>query len=199
MANEYQFTNNKELTVINLLGTAGVGKSTVMGFLYGKMKEKGYNVEMASEWVKHHGIYEARKSIFLEQDYIFAQQHRKLRRLLGHVDVAVTDSPLILGLIYQPDWYPKSFGKYVLDVFDTYNNINFFIRRKTFDYKEAGRVQNEQESKEKEKQLEKLLKRHKIPFMDIDNLNDFGNVVAQAILEETLEVLKQQKIASRQS
>lgn len=190
---EYTFHDNKKLTVINLLGTAGTGKSTIMGYTFGKLKERGYNVEMASEWIKEGGIYEARKNMFLEQDYILAKQHRRLRRLVGQVDIAITDCPLVLGLIYKPDWYPQSFDQYVLDVFNSYNNINFFLHRNSFDYKEKGRAHTEQESVIKEVALQQLLYDNNINYIDIDNIRECGNTVAAVVAEETINMLSDQK------
>jgi GTPase SAR1 family protein len=190
---EYTFTDNKRLTVINLFGAAGTGKSTIMGYTYGKLKERGYNAEMASEWIKEGGIYEARKNVFLEQDYILAKQHRKLRRLVGQVDIAVTDCPLMLGLIYKPDWYPKSFDQYVIDIFNSYNNINFFLHRNSFEYTERGRVHTEQQSIDKEVELQQLLLKHNINYIDIDNIRECGNVVAAVIAEETINRQTEQK------
>lgn len=68
-----------------------------------------------------------------DQIYIFAKQQRRINRLVGSVDIAITDIPLPISILYNKD-LSESFNGLVLKTFNQYNNINFFIDR-TKEYK----------------------------------------------------------------
>lgn len=138
------YTDNKKLTVINFFGSPGTGKSTTAAGLFHLMKCQYYNVELVTEYAKDL-VWSDRQNMFAEQDYIFAKQNNRLRRLVGKVDYAITDSPLLLGLFYLPWDFPPSFSKFLEDTFNTYDNVNIFLKR-TKPYVKLGRNQTEEES-----------------------------------------------------
>lgn len=138
------YTKNKNLTVINMLGGPGSGKSTVAAGLFSLMKCHNYNVELVTEYPKDL-IWAERQNMFTEQDYILAKQNHRLRCLVGKVDYVVTDTSLLLGLFYMPDDFPSSFAPFVLDTFNSYNNINIFLKRLK-PYVQLGRNESEAES-----------------------------------------------------
>lgn len=117
--------------VINLFGGPCTGKSTRAAGLFYKMKKNGFNVEYVYEYAKEL-TYEQRQNV-LNQDqlYVFAKQHRKVNRLIPHLDYIVLDSPLILSNIYfNPNTNPYSwevFEPLILDTFNKYNNVNFLL------------------------------------------------------------------------
>jgi hypothetical protein len=83
--------------------------------------------------------------------------------LIDKVDVIITDSPTIMGLIYC-DWnvFPKSFETLVVDLFNSQgDNLNYLLRRST-PYQTIGRSQTEDEAKEKDWQIVDLISRHEI-------------------------------------
>jgi len=168
--------DNKKLTVINFFAGPSVGKSTIAPALYVKMKKKGMKVEFVHEFAKD-CVWESMTHIFTEQDYIFGQQHRMIRRLIRHdIDYAVVDSSILLGLLYMPEWFPKSFEPFLLDVFHSYNNINIFLERNpAIPYVQAGRNQTEEQAKHKDVELKTLLHKHAIPyfsFLSEDGVED---------------------------
>ena len=156
---------NKKLTVINFFGGPSVGKSTIAPLLFGKMKKKGYKVEFVHEFAKD-CVWESMSHIFTEPDYIFGQQHRMIRRLVRHdIDYAIVDSSILLALLYMPDWFPKTFEPFLLEVFHSYTNINIFLERNpAIPYIEAGRNQTEEQAKQKDVELKELLHKHSIPY-----------------------------------
>ena len=107
--------------------------------------------------------------MMVEQDMIFAQQHRLIRRLVSHdIDYAVVDSSILLGLFYMPDWYPKSLSPLIVEVFNTYDNINIFLNRNPdIPYVQAGRYQNEQEAIEKDIAIRAYFKENNIPHWQV--------------------------------
>ena len=144
----HTYYENKKLTVINFFGGAGVGKSTTAAELFATMKKNGYKVDLAHEVAKDL-VWEEAYNIFGEQDYMFALQNRKLRRLIGHdIDYAVVDSSILLSLFYMPYDFPASFRQYVEEAFDSYDNINIFLDPSPeIPYVQAGRNETEAQAK----------------------------------------------------
>ena len=138
----------KKTVVVNLLAGPGAGKTTCAWAIASELKKRGIEAEYVSEYAKDlvwderfdllDGAPEHQKAIYEEQD-------RRVQRLLGKVDVVVTDSPSLLSLMYikEPD---PDFTKDVLSRFNSQQNFNLFINRgKT--YQQIGRLQTLDESK----------------------------------------------------
>tara|TARA_R100001530_G_scaffold63598_1_gene45720 strand:- start:2768 stop:3283 length:516 start_codon:yes stop_codon:yes gene_type:complete len=143
------------MKVINLFGGPGCGKSTAAAGLFHLMKSRRMSVELVNEFAKD-VVWDNSRDILKDQLYIFANQNRKLERLKGRVDYAITDSPLLLTLIYMPKNYPESFISFVHDIFDSYDNTNVFINR-VKPYIESGRVETEEQAKEIDDKIKPLL------------------------------------------
>lgn len=172
-----------ETTIVNLFAGPGAGKSTIMAELFALLKWNKVNCEMAPEWYKEQ-IWDNNTNI--DQIYIFAKQLRRLQKLVGNVDIVITDSPLLMSLIYDVDqnW---SFGQLVRDKFHLYNNVNFFLNR-TKKYNPAGRLQTEEEAIAKDQEVRKML--------ELDSTLNFVDVEAcsQGAAEEIFEYLKDWKM-----
>ena len=150
-----------KLKVINLTGGPGSGKSTTAAGLFYKMKIKGYSVELVTEYSKDK-TYEGHFNHLEDQLYIFGKQHRRLARLVGHVDYAITDSPLYLSIIYNKS-YGSTFDKFVLECYNSYDNINIFIERAK-PYVNIGRSQTENEARDIDKNIKALLTSTLLPY-----------------------------------
>lgn len=144
----------RNLKCVNLFSGPGSGKSTSAAGLFYLMKTSGYNVELVTEYAKDK-VYEGHLGCLEDQIYIFAKQQRRLNRLVGQVDYAITDSPLPLSILYNKD-LNMTFEHLVLDTFNKYSNLNFYINR-TKEYKQIGRTQNEIEARELDGKLLTLL------------------------------------------
>ena len=113
------------MIVVNLFGGPGSGKSTTRAGLFYLMKLAGMKVEEAPEWIKHK-VYEEDPYPFKDQLYTLAKQNKQVRELDGKVDWCVTDSPILLSLIYG-EGKTETFKKLVHETYDSYDNINIFI------------------------------------------------------------------------
>jgi hypothetical protein len=149
--------------VINLCGGPGVGKSTTAAGLFFAMKKLGINVEMSLEYSKDI-VYDQHFKMFESQEKIFAEQNWRLARLLNSGnDFAITDCPLILGLLYTQKT-EKKFIELVIEKFHSYQNHNYVLTR-SHAFNTVGRVQkDEQDAIDLDGKLHELLAEHNIPF-----------------------------------
>lgn len=150
--------------IINLAGSCGVGKSTTAAGLFYLMKRAGLNVELSTEWVKQ-AVWEERKTVFEDQFYINAKQNHNLVSIVGKTDYIISDSPLFLGGVYGANYFP-SYNKFLLEVFNSYNNINFLLTRSK-PYCSIGRVHTEEQSNRIALELKEYMIKNDIPHQEI--------------------------------
>jgi hypothetical protein len=150
------------MKVICLHGGPGTGKTTTAWGLGFAMKKLGINVEYSAEYVKDK-VYEKHYMVFGNQEKIFAEQNWRLSRLIDSgIDYAITDCPLITTLLYGGDG--TTFGKLVLEKFDSYDNYNYVLTR-DHAFNPVGRIQKtNDECVEIDERLIDFLGRHAIPY-----------------------------------
>ena len=154
------------MKVINFYGGPSSGKSTTAAGLFFNMKSLGINCELVSEYAKKLA-WEKNNKLCMDQLYVTAKQNRGLERLRGQVDYAITDSPLPLAIHYAGDYHLQSFETLVMELFNSYDNINFFINRKKA-YNPAGRFQTEDQAVLIDSAIKKLMYKHNILFTEVD-------------------------------
>lgn len=130
------------MRVINFFGGPGSGKTTAAAGLFHELKKRWAAVEMASEYAKDL-ILNGESRQLSQQIMVFANQEMRLDRLRADYDWAITDAPLLLSAFYAPRAYPPSYRRLVLDMFESYDNVNIFVRR-SHAYKPEGRIQREE-------------------------------------------------------
>jgi len=157
------------MNVINLFGAPGAGKSTTAAGLFNLMKLKGYKVELVLEYAKDL-VYEERLDA-TDQFYIFTKQRKRLMRLNNKVDYVVTDSPLLLSLLYAPEDYPEEFKLLVKYFNNEFNNLYFYINRVKA-YARYGRKHTEEESDALGKKLLSILIKEDLPLIRINGDED---------------------------
>ena len=162
------------MKVINLFAGPGAGKSTTAAGLFHLMKIAGMNVELVTEYAKEM-TWEKRHNILTDELYIFAKQHRRIRRLLGEVDYVVTDSPILLCILYRNDDYSETLDRLILELWNSYENLNFFLRR-TKPYSAVGRSQSESEARTIDEATLELLARLEVPYQEV--IGDDGAAAA---------------------
>lgn len=156
----------KKPIVVNLTGSPGAGKSTGAAKIFSELKMLGINCELVGEFAKDK-TWEHNRTALNCQEYVFGKQSYRLARCRDEVDVIVTDSPLPLTIIYTKNEKIKEpLTKLVMAIYDSYDNINFFINR-TKPYNPKGRNQTAEESDALSLDIKELYQRLNIPYTEI--------------------------------
>ena len=141
--------------VVNYFGGPGSGKSIFAAETFAKLKWRGILAELATEYVKTK-LWEGHKNIFDNQLYILGKQHLITKRLLGKVRVAVTDSPFLMGCVYDKD--DNTFlHQLIVEEFKKLHTYNVFLNRDTTKFEKEGRYQNLEQSIEIANKIKHLL------------------------------------------
>lgn len=140
----YNFPDNQDTVIINFVGGPGSGKSTAAAYLFSILKYARVSCELVTEYAKDKTWEESFK-VLDNQVYVFSNQYHKLNRLLGKVKFIITDSPIILSLIYDKE-DNKELQNLVMSSYNKMNNLTFLIQRQG-DYIAEGRSQTEEEAR----------------------------------------------------
>ena len=169
------------MIIVNLFGVPGAGKSTGAAYIFSQLKMRGINAELITEFAKDK-VWENNEKVFKNQLYLFGKQSFRISRVQDEVDVIVTDSPLLLSILYnQTPILGENFNQLVYDVFNSYNNINYLIKR-TKPYNPAGRLQTEEESDALAEPLISLLKKENINYKEITgDIKGYDKIVQEVL------------------
>lgn len=148
--------------IINFWAGPGTGKSSCAADLFAEMKWAGHNVELIDEYAKVK-TWEKHTNILEDQMYVSAKQNRKIERLQGQVDWVITDSPLLMCVPYIPEGYCSHFKPLIREMFDRYDNINYFLIREKA-YNPIGRNQSEEEARQLDATIRNLLEEEELPY-----------------------------------
>lgn len=149
--------------IVNIFGEPSAGKSTAATYIFSQLKMQGISAEYVSEFAKDK-IWENNDEVFKFQTYIFGKQNFKLARVNGKVDVVITDSPIILSMIYNPNpSIQKELNALITKVFSLYNNYNILLIRK-HSYENNGRHENESEARKVRDKIVKTCIDNNIPL-----------------------------------
>ena len=87
-----------------------------------------------------------------------------MSKIKNKVDFVITDSPLPLGAMYLNKLSPPHLKDIILEDFNSYNNLNFYIER-TKTYNSVGRNQTEGESNRIANEIKTFLSDNNINFI----------------------------------
>lgn len=165
------------MKLINLFGGPGVSKSTHAAGIFYKLKSDGYNSEYIQEYAKGRTWGKDFNTLKF-QPYVTGKQWFSIARLMepeidgmrSQVDVAVTDSPIITGLLYQGFGCTPAWQQWVWDAFNMFDNINFLLIRNSahHPYNAKGRSQTESESMTKDIEIKHILDSKNVPYHTIE-------------------------------
>lgn len=174
--------------IVNLFGAPGAGKSTGAAYIFSKLKMANINAELVTEFAKDK-VWEETHAPFENQLYMLAKQYFRITRCENKVDVIVTDSPILLSLIYNNDHerLGPEFDTLVKHLFNYYNNYNIMLKR-VKPYNPVGRFQTENESDKLSGRIENMLLELNVPYHtfygDIENYNQIAHNIIAKVHEE---------------
>ena len=155
-----------KLKVINLFAGPGASKSTTRAGLFCLMKQNMVSVEEVTEYAKD-VVWDGQNDILADQLYVAAHQNHRLHRLQSKVKWSVSDSPLLLSIRYASvDFLPIHFRNLIWELWEQYDNYNFFINRAK-PYVQAGRVHTEEQARKIDQDILDMLRHNHVPFMEI--------------------------------
>jgi hypothetical protein len=99
------------------------------------------------------------------------------------VDIVVTDSPLVLIILYSKK-LSGTFDKLILEIFHTFNNLNYFLIRKK-KYLRKGRLQTLEEAVELDNLTRELLDCNKISYDTFVGEKTSVELIADDIIKKT--------------
>jgi len=149
--------DRSQTLVVNLFAGPGTGKSTNCAGIFYDLKSLGINCEMATEYAKDL-VWEKRDFTFENQIYLFGKQHHRIFRLLGQVDVVITDCPMLLTPVYDGGKRP-TFDQLVFEEHNKLWNYNIFLKRKKI-FNPLGRRHDEEHSRLIDGQVLDVLDKH---------------------------------------
>ena len=186
VVSESTYSEKNKTLIVNIYGGPGAGKSTAALQLVAELKKRGYHAEYVSEVAKEY-VY-AKKFDILDgslehQKQIMSEQQGRVDLMIGNVDVAITDAPLLLNTIYlNPNEKTSEYSAYVLDEYNKYNNYNIYIDRDlSIEFEKEGRIHNLSESIEKDGEIKAMLISNGIAFDKCDRNNISG--IAEKIVD----------------
>ena len=171
----------KKTIVVNLAGAPGAGKSTGAARIFSELKQLGVNCELVGEFAKDK-TWEHNLTALNCQEYVFGKQSYRLARCREDVDVIITDSPLPLTIIYtKSEELVKPLTELVMAIYNTYENINFFLNR-VKPYNPKGRNQTAEESDQLSVDIKNLYDRLNIDYTEINGDNTgYDTAVAEVL------------------
>lgn len=177
-------------TVVNLFGGPGTGKSTNAALTFGKLKVRGITAEYIPEYAKDL-VWEERHHALSYQPYLSAKQIYRIQRVIGKVPVIITDSPILLSLIYGKDFLP-GFADHLWEVWDSWDTMNFFLIRddEKHPYVPLGRTQsNLDEAEEIDRKVENFLNYNEVRHaaLKVREGEETANILTDLIEEHVSE------------
>lgn len=170
--------------VVAIYGGPGTGKSTLAAALYSELKRRHVNVEYVNEFAKEM-VYENNHTVLANQILVFAMQYHKLLTACAHNDVVITDSPLLLSCVYNPDTSHNLY-ELVVEMSGKFHNFDILLQRPDTTYQQSGRTHSLTESIGIDHRIRELLELLEIDFLEYNAIvdsNAFGALVSLISLE----------------
>lgn len=172
--------DGKQTLVVNLFAGPGAGKSTTAAGVFFELKSRGINCELAAEYAKDL-CWEERHKTFQDQIYIFGKQYHRIHRLLGQVQVIITDSPILLTPVYDGE-KRESLERLVVEEHKKMWTYNAFLtRKKAFNPK--GRNHDLDESRALDCIIADMLDKHHILYETFEGTPEGKDRLVQKVLK----------------
>lgn len=147
--------------VVNLFAGPGAGKTTCAWEIASELKKRGINTEYVPEYAKEL-VWDENYKALADQEHIFEVQANRINRLIGKVDVVVTNSPILFSEIYGKN-NSNDFKQRIWEEHDSHKNFNLFINR-CLRFEQQGRIHNLTESKEIDNKIKNMLEKNSVYY-----------------------------------
>ncbi len=184
--------------IVNLFGGPGSGKSTSAAGIFSALKRESISCELVTEYAKE-VVWSENTSLLDDQKHIFDVQFERQRRLVGKVDYVITDSPILLSVVYykrrmkalnqELNEYHQMMLDYFKSTFSIFSNMNWLINRAK-PYQQVGRVQSEEEAKKIDDEILTALSEMDMLF----NLSETDSMIA---IDDVVAAIKQHEQVKR--
>jgi adenylate kinase family enzyme len=168
--------------VVNCFGGPGVGKSTLAARLYSELKQQHIDVEYVNEYAKEL-VYQENRLALKDQILVFANQYHRLWTAAQHNHVVITDSPIILSAIYNPDT-STNFRALTIEMHMRFTSINILLKRTTQAHTMTGRIHSLTESISIDNRIRALLDEQQIEYEEFDPIHDNVTPLVRLIRQE---------------
>lgn len=194
---------------IQLLGTPCSGKSTIAHSLYSYLALKGHHIEYVPEFTKK--LVYINKLINTSQLKISEEQYLSLKSLDKVVDIVITDTHILNGLVYQslyqdPDLSSED-SEYLIDLLTSYKKqlggLTIDVRA-DINYNPKGRLQSSNEIPKIRTAIDTIIipllepnsviKHQNISYKEQDNYLEFSSSIAKLGSEVELYITNNQSI-----
>ncbi|MFA5302399.1 MAG: AAA family ATPase [Bacteroidales bacterium] len=156
---------SKNTLIVNLFGGPASGKTTCAWEIASKLKKQRLVTEYVSEYAKEL-VWDEKLDILdgsePHQHHIFEVQTHRVERLIGKVDVVVTDATLLNSLVFGVN-VSDTFRNEIIENFNRFNNFNLYIQRTSY-FEQEGRIHNLEQSLALDEKIIDILVGNKIPF-----------------------------------
>lgn len=172
------------MIVVNLYGAPGSGKSTIQADIFRRLKQKGYNAEMMTEYAKLL-TWESRADALACQPLIFGKNFYEMTIYAKSVDVLVLDSPLLLSALYGRSsaiLHPTAFSDAVAAFSAQFTTMDYLLERTTV-YDPKGRRQDALESERVHRECVEMLDHYNINYSVLPGNNETtGERITNAVM-----------------
>lgn len=155
------------MKVINFFAAPGTGKTSTGQILSGLLSIANYKVEYIPEFAKFATLAK-NEAALSDQIYMFGKQENRLNVLnKAALDYVIMDGPLPLALLFHPDTHFRNYEPLVMEVFNSYDNINFYLRKDpAHAYQPHGRNESFEEAQDLDRRLREILAKHNVPAQE---------------------------------
>ncbi len=178
----------EKIIAVNLFSGPSGGKSTTRAGVFYFLKCAGIPCEEASEYAKGK-VLEGSASVLRNQVYVFGKQHHITTRASNGVKVVVSDSPLLLSIVYDKKTAGGKGNKFlhdlVLSEHEKFDNMNYFMQRPADrPYQQFGRTQSKEESEALDLEVVKVLEEYKIEYKTLLSVHDSTMQIVSEVIEK---------------
>lgn len=139
---------------INLWGLPGTNKREVAGQLYGRLSGLGVSTALVHDYTKELGwagelarLDEDGELVEMDQFIISAEQFRREELVHGRIRVAVTEAPVLAGVLYAQEDDEELLRALLRRRTSGWRNLDVLLEREIpLSYESMGRIQSREEA-----------------------------------------------------